>query len=305
MHPLTRVYLYKDNIKFFGEGPLRLLKLTEKTGSLRAAAQAMELSYSKATTMIKRAEECLGFPLTEKNIGGKGGGGSILTAEASAFIEKYEEYRKRCYEASEKIYAEVFGENKTNKKIACVLMASGLSSRFGSNKLLTKLKNKNLLDWAVNYTSSVNFEKRMLFTRNEEVYSYCKGQGIDAVKHELPNRNDAVKLAMSYMRDMDAVLFVQCDQPFVKCESIEKIINSYLSEGKGIHRLSFSGEAASPVLFSSEYFEELQTLPEKKGGGYVAKKHSDEVTLIEAENEYETFDVDTPEDLDVLEKLNL
>ena len=77
MYPATRIFLKDDNgDKFFGEGPCRLLKGIERTGSLRAAAQEMDMAYTKALHLIKHAEEVLGFPLTQKSIGGKGGGGA-------------------------------------------------------------------------------------------------------------------------------------------------------------------------------------------------------------------------------------
>lgn len=110
MRPVMAVYLYQGEERFFGEGPCRLLHGIEKTGSLRSAALAMDLSYSKALRMIKRAEEVLGFPLTTKNIGGKGGGGSSLTEEAKQFLIKYERYREECYEANRRIYSEVFSK---------------------------------------------------------------------------------------------------------------------------------------------------------------------------------------------------
>ena len=50
MKPVTKITITDDNgIKFFGEGPCRLLRCVEKTGSLRAAAMEMEMSYSKAS----------------------------------------------------------------------------------------------------------------------------------------------------------------------------------------------------------------------------------------------------------------
>ena len=110
MRAATSIYLYKDDIRFFGEGPCRLLRGIQQCGSLRAAALKMDLSYSKAIAMMNRAEDSLGFPLTEKQIGGKGGGGSKLTAEAIAFLEKYEAYREACYEANRKLYLEFFSE---------------------------------------------------------------------------------------------------------------------------------------------------------------------------------------------------
>jgi len=70
----------------------------------------MNLSYSKATMIMNRAERALGFALTEKSIGGKGGGGSRLTEEAKAFLEKYETYREACYETNRRLYREIFSE---------------------------------------------------------------------------------------------------------------------------------------------------------------------------------------------------
>ncbi len=111
MKPATRVFLRNEkNEKFFGEGPCRLLKGIERTGSLRAAAKEMNMAYTKALRLLKHAEEALGYPLTEKTIGGKGGGGSRLTMPAKEFIKKYETYRDACYEANATIYRQIFSE---------------------------------------------------------------------------------------------------------------------------------------------------------------------------------------------------
>ena len=110
MKAVTSIYLYENEEKFFGEGPCRLLRGIERTGSLRAAAMEMNMSYSKATTIINRAEKALKFSLTEKTIGGKGGGGSQLTLEAKEFLKKYERYREACYEANSRIYHEIFSK---------------------------------------------------------------------------------------------------------------------------------------------------------------------------------------------------
>lgn len=108
MKAVTHVVLYENNLKFFGEGPRRLLHGIEKKGSLRAAALEMNLSYSKALIMLKRAEEALGFPLTEKIIGGKGGGGSHLTEKGKIFLEKFDKYQEACCETNSRIFNEIF-----------------------------------------------------------------------------------------------------------------------------------------------------------------------------------------------------
>lgn len=109
MKAATRiVFLDDNNDKFFGEGPCMLLKKVEETGSLRSAAISLGMSYSKAMKLLKRAEKALGFPLTLRQVGGKSGGGSILTDECKEWIEKYETYRDECIKANELIYNKHF-----------------------------------------------------------------------------------------------------------------------------------------------------------------------------------------------------
>ena len=110
MKPALRVMLCDDaGERFFGEGPCRLLHLIEETGSLRSAAAQMGLSYSKALRLVQHAEKELGFALTEKTIGGRGGGGSRLTPQAETFLHKYEVYRDACSQANREIYHTIFG----------------------------------------------------------------------------------------------------------------------------------------------------------------------------------------------------
>ena len=106
-----RVFLCDDdNLRFFGEGPCRLLHLIEETGSLRAAALSMGMAYTKALHLMKRAEKNLGFSLTARTIGGKGGGGSVLTPEAKEFLHDYETYRNACIQSSRELYSQIFSK---------------------------------------------------------------------------------------------------------------------------------------------------------------------------------------------------
>ena len=79
MKPFIRTYLCNDeNHRFFGEGPRQLLHAIDETGSLRSAALSMNMAYTKALRIIRSAEATLGFPLTIRTTGGKGGGGSQM-----------------------------------------------------------------------------------------------------------------------------------------------------------------------------------------------------------------------------------
>ena len=110
MEPSVKVYLLDESRqRFFGDGPFRLLRLVEETGSLRSAATAMGMAYSKAIRLLSHAEQALGYPLTTRVIGGKSGGGSQLTPQGKELLEKYETYRQLCEQSNRDIFRRVFG----------------------------------------------------------------------------------------------------------------------------------------------------------------------------------------------------
>ena len=113
MRAATKITLFDDSgEKFFGEGPCRLLRAVEETGSLRAAALSMGMAYSKALKLLTNAEAALGFPLTMRTTGGKDGGGSVLTPQRKDWLKKYEAYRDACVQANRRLYLEFFPEQR-------------------------------------------------------------------------------------------------------------------------------------------------------------------------------------------------
>ena len=113
MKAVTKItFLDENNEKFFGEGPARLLRGVEQTGSLRAAALSMNMAYTKALKLIRNAEAALGFALIHRCIGGKDGGGSQLTDQGKEWIQRYEAYRDACKQANSRLYLEFFPEQR-------------------------------------------------------------------------------------------------------------------------------------------------------------------------------------------------
>ena len=111
MKIVTRIlFLDEKDQKFFGEGPCRLLRGVQETGSLRASAMAMGMSYTKALKLLKNAENALGYPLTMRSAGGKDGGGSSLTDKGEEWLKRYEAYRDACVQANRELYREFFPE---------------------------------------------------------------------------------------------------------------------------------------------------------------------------------------------------
>ena len=113
MKAVTKITFLDDNgEKFFGEGPCRLLRGIRTTGSLRASALQMDMSYTKALKLLKNAEAALGCQLTTRATGGKDGGGSCLTEEGKEWLQRYEDYRDACKLSNSRLYLEFFPEQR-------------------------------------------------------------------------------------------------------------------------------------------------------------------------------------------------
>lgn len=297
MRAVTKIIFTDDNgIKFFGEGPFRLLRSIEKNGSLRAAAMEMEMAYSKASKLIKQAEANLGFSLTTRSAGGKDGGGSILTPEGKNWLRQYEAYRNACVKSNQALYKQFF------PKIGCVIMASGLGKRFGSNKLMADFHGKPMIQRALDATEGL-FSHRVVVTRHESVATLCREQNVDVILHDLPNRNDTIRLGLEALGDLDACMFLPGDQPLLRRETVAMLLENRKDNPNSIIRPAYEDSEGSPVLFPFWVFPELKNLPVGKGGSAVIKNHPHEVCRISITNPFELADADTPETLELLKGL--
>ena len=294
MNVVTRITFWDQNgNKFFGEGPARLLRRIEEHGSLRSAALSMGLAYTKALKLMKNAETALGFPLTTRTTGGRSGGGSVLTPEGKSWLSRYEAYNAACAETNQNMLRTFF------PKVGCVIMASGLGKRFGSNKLMADFGGFPMFLKALEASKNLS-EHRVVVTRHEEIAQLCKAQNVPVVLHDLPHRSDTVRLGLEALGDVDACMFLPADQPLLRPETVNLLVAQWEMNQENILRPSYNETPGSPVIFPSWAFGELLCLPEGKGGGWVIKNHPEKVSSIQVENPCELMDADTPESLDIL-----
>jgi len=106
--PVVRLHMWLETREgvFFGIGRVQLLELIERTGSLKAAAERMGMSYRAAWGKIKTSEKIIGFKLIEK-IGGNRSGyrltefGRLLTEN---FRDWYEDVERQAVARAQQIF---------------------------------------------------------------------------------------------------------------------------------------------------------------------------------------------------------
>ena len=210
---------------------------------------------------------------------------------------------------------------KMHPSVGCVVMASGLSTRFGSNKLLADFCGRPMLCRAFDAAGTPLLSGKIVVTRSKEVQALCSESGIPVLLHSLPGRNDTVRLGLSALReqipDLAGCMFLPGDQPLLSRETVERmILEFYAHHAKGqketeqeIFRLGHRSQngsdplVGSPVLFGSGYFAELCTRPDGKGGNVLLRKYPAQVHTVYTTAREELADADTPDALARLEAI--
>ena len=96
---------------------------------------------------------------------------------------------------------------------------------------------------------------------------------------------------------MDGCLFCPADQPLLTRDTVAALVSAWQAEPEFIWRTAYENQPGAPILFPEWAFEELRTLPEGKGGAFLAKKYPERVRLHPVRDRLELIDVDTRETL--------
>lgn len=184
------------------------------------------------------------------------------------------------------------------QNIGCVIMASGLGRRFGGNKLMADFRGEPMIARILAATAFLSH--RVVVTRNEDVAAFCRDREIPVVLHALPYRSDTVRLGLEALPQVECCIFCPGDQPLLTGSTVEALAALHNVCPDCILRPIANDCPGAPILFPKLYFPELLSLPQGKGGSYVAKKHPEQVHYVPIRDACELLDVDTPEDLQFL-----
>ena len=85
----------EDNEGILGDGKLQLLKTISETNSLKAAIKTHGLTYRKTWNNLNKIEQTLGFPIIDRQQGGKDGGKTNLTQKGKAIVDALEKFHEK------------------------------------------------------------------------------------------------------------------------------------------------------------------------------------------------------------------
>lgn len=101
--------------KFFGPGVAQLMLLIDEYHSLQKATEQMHIAYSKAWRILREAERNIGVEIIHKKVGGSGGGGSELTDEGRAYLQRYLDFEQELRREADRLFAKYFLDASTQE----------------------------------------------------------------------------------------------------------------------------------------------------------------------------------------------
>ena len=307
MRPDLRAYLLDDGgHRVFGPGPVDLLERVGELGSLRAAAIEMGMAYTKATRLVHDAERAFGFALTERTVGGSGGGGSSLTPAARDLIVRYRAFERSSEQALVSAYATCFSGFEGVARLGCVVMAAGAGERFGGapgEKLTAPLAGVPVLERTLRALPDDLLDV-VVVSAHPAVAELCSRLGVRCVEPDGPLKGQTMSAGLAALGGRAGCLFVTGDQPLLRQGSVRRLVGALAREPRSIVRLAWRGRPGAPVLWPHDLLGALAHIEGDAGGTALLAGHaelSSRVRLVEAADEWELADVDTAEDLERLE----
>ncbi len=189
-----------------------------------------------------------------------------------------------------------------------IIMASGLSRRFGENKLLVEIDGKAMINHVLENVAQ--FLKKhpekgtaIVVSSYDEILAKGRSLGLATLKNNQPElgQSESIKLGLSFSLNLDekveeVAVFLTADQPWMKAQTLEAFLLKATESESGFLCTSHKKIPGSPVSFREKYYPELLELQGDQGGKVVMKKHLHDVRFFEVDKD-ELKDVDCPEDL--------
>ncbi len=182
--------------------------------------------------------------------------------------------------------------------VSAIFLAAGESKRMGKPKLLLPFNNSTILEQAVD---------NLLNSRVDEVIVVVGNRAREMIE-KLAKRPVKIAVNPAYREGMStsiarglslvdrktlAIMLVLADQPLIDKETINKLIETFLSHDKGIAIPAYQGKRGHPIIFSAKYKKELLELKGDVGGRQIIREHPDDVLEVAVNSPSINIDIDT------------
>ena len=193
--------------------------------------------------------------------------------------------------------------SRAARKIAGIVLAAGMSSRMGTNKLTMLLEGKPLLRHAVEAALAARLDPVIVVTGHDAIPVQRALAGLPV--RFAHNQAFAEGLSTSLRtgiamvpQDCDGAIVLLGDMPAVRPDLITRLMQAFdPAQGRAVCVATARGERGHPVLWSRQFFSEMEALRGDTGARSLMAGHAGLVSEVEAGDDAPLTDLDTPEAL--------
>ena len=185
--------------------------------------------------------------------------------------------------------------------VTCIILAAGLSSRMGQDKLRLKLGDKTVLEQTIDNIVKAGVKEIIVVNRPEnnlpilaEKYN-CR---IIENQHYKSGISSSLKAGLLAVKnETQGVIFALGDQPFVSVDTIKLLVNRYRNNLKLITCPHYRGQRGNPIIFDRRTWPDLLRVNDDQGGRALFHTVApSEIDQVDTEDPAVVMDLDTPED---------
>jgi molybdenum cofactor cytidylyltransferase len=188
------------------------------------------------------------------------------------------------------------------RTVAAVVLAAGSSTRMGRNKLLLPLDGETLVRRAARAALAAADPVVVVLGHDEErVRAELEGLACAVVVNPDHARGAGTSLrtGVRAAADVDALVVVLADMPFVTADMIAALVGRYRATGARLVVSRYGDVQAPPTLYDRSLFAEVLAIDDERGAKQVARDHGGEAEVV-LWPESALQDVDSPADYDAV-----
>ncbi len=186
-------------------------------------------------------------------------------------------------------------------KIGAVMLAAGQGRRFGSEKLLTDLSGRPVVDHVLDAMATYRFDAAVGVVRPDSpVIARLKGRTIIPAVNRDADLGMGTSLAAGVraLPPVDATFIILADMPGLPSWLFGHMVSAMMDTQADIVVPVHGGQQGHPVLFASRCFADLMELHGDTGAKALIRSGVYSVTSVESDNAGVLRDIDRPDDLD-------
>jgi molybdenum cofactor cytidylyltransferase len=192
------------------------------------------------------------------------------------------------------------------RSVGAIILAAGGSSRFGQPKQLLPFRGESLVRRAVRAAADAGCGRIVVVAGEQRDLIEIELRDTSAFVIHNPQWErgvgTSIRSGLQHLRsaqsNVDAVVVLACDQPFVDARTISALITMRDDSGKSIVASRYAKTLGVPALFGRSCFEALLALADESGAKALIESRAAEVAEIEFEQG--AIDIDTPVDFERL-----